>query len=611
MNFRQLPPASQRKEPPLKNGIKPYDAATVPMTDDKREESPAKPRNDVKVHTGMLPPDYITSDGRYQVLELLGQGGMGTVYRAIDRTMGIEVAMKFLSPGADDTAKGLFETEARAMARLAGCANIVTIFNLGSIYVTTEDRAERVPFISCEYLKGGSVQDLIGKLNKERPLDEIIKCIKIGIQAASGLARAHQEGILHRDVKPSNLLLRTSGTVKISDFGLAKFLLEPTGRHTARDRHTVAFMAPEQKDIRLKPNAKIDIYQLGVTLYYLLTGRFPHNTRFETPFQINSNIPERISNYVLKMMEFQPGERPVDCREVADTLQAELDQIEHGKAPAEPTDILHLEQFRKIRHALKEKFEKGVKLLTKSEHRVVLPRKKEKQRWYATLLLRPYQQRADGSKKLLDRFNPIYFADHRGARRVAFSDWEKDAHLISRSLSINACCSGLPIRWYREEENWPKDGDFFHVEPDKHNFIPYFALKNIKFARFQDPGTNIIKDTYATDMARTEWPRAVGWDMETENGDKRPMSQDIQTEILIPIYNPLSKGGRWVNDSDILGVANFEWEEQFSDHRIEEVGNYLSNLIQDENCFAVSEFTCDVLPNITFSDYDDGDSVID
>lgn len=559
----------------------------------------------------MFPLKHITSDGRYEIREKIGQGGMGIVQKAFDRVLGIEVALKFQRSGADSKEKACFKREAKAMATLTGSMNIVGILNIGTYDKETPDGPEPVPFIAFEYLKGGSVLEMAGECRTPKPLEEIVKCIRIGIQASNGLARAHEEGILHRDIKPSNLLLRLSGTVKVSDFGLAKFTKEPSGLETAREYGSGAYMAPEQFRPH-KPSIRIDIYQLGATLYHLLTGCLPKDPQinFQQPTALNPNIPERISNYVLKMLSPDPEERPVDCKEVADTLQGELDRIEHRELPALPTEIIRLEQFRRIRHALKEKVEKGVRDLTKSEHRVILPKKREKQRWYATLLMRPYQHCADGSKKLMDRFNPIYFADHKGARRVAFSDWEKDAHLISRSLSINACCSGLPIRWYGEEESWAKDKELFHVKADNHNFIRYFALKNIKWARFEDPETNIIKETYATDMTQTGWGRAVGWDMETENGQKRPMSQDIQTEILIPIYNPLSKG-RWVDDKHILGVANFEWEEAFSDHRIEEVGNYLSNLIQDENCFALSEFTCDVLPNITLSDYDDSDSASD
>lgn len=552
---------------------------------------------------GMFPLHHITSDGRYEIGEKLGQGGMGIVHKAFDRVLGIEVALKFQLPGADSKGKALFRREARAMAKLAGRMHIVSIFNIGTSDMETMSGPEPVPYVALEYLDGGSAQQMVGTRHQSKSLEEIKRCVAVVIQASNGLARAHDAGILHRDIKPSNLLLQSSGIVKVGDFGLAKITINDSTDRTAKGHGTQLYMAPEQFDPHHQPNARIDVWQLGATLYHLLTGRLPRETNFQKPCEINPNIPERISDYVLKMLNMDPEERPRDCDEVADLLQRELDLLDASKQPAGPIDIVHLEQFRRIRHALKDKVEQGVKDLALS--RVVLPKKGEKQLWYATLLMRPYQQNVDGNKRLMDRFKLIYFAGYSGQRRVSFSDWEKDSHLITMSLSIEACSSGLPVRWYRQGSEWARDKDLFIVEREStHNVIRYFALKNVKWARFEDTETNIIKESYATDTARQEWPRAIGWDMETKEGQKRRMSQDIQTEILIPIYNLHSRGSRPVGDSDILGVANFEWEEQFSNQRIAEVGNYLATMIQDENCFDLSEFTCDVLPNVTLSNVD-------
>jgi serine/threonine protein kinase len=556
----------------------------------------------------IFPLNHITTDGRYEMREKLGQGGMGVVHRAFDRVLGVDVAIKFQMPGADSKEKIFFKREARAMARLNGCMNIVGILNIGTCDRETPNGPETLNYIAFEYMKGGSALDMLVKAHDEKQvsLPYVVSCIKMGIEASNGLARAHDAGILHRDVKPSNLLLRQSGTVKVSDFGLAKITTDITvglEDPTAKGYGTQSYMAPEQFNPDHEPNHKIDIWQLGATLYHLLTGRLPRPD-FQNPSEINQHIPKGVSDYVLKMLSINPNARPADCTQVAEALQMALDLLDTKKRLALRTEIIHLEQFQNIRHALKEKVEKGLEALITPEE-VILPRRGEKPTWYATLLMRPFQQNIDGSKMLLDTFNPIYFAHYEGRRLVAFSDWEKDANLIAKSLGIFKCCSGLPIRWYHEKGSWEDNRKHFDCQTDEHNFIRYFALKNIKWARFEDKNDNLIKQTYATDKARDNWPQEVGWDLETENGDEKPMSQSIETEILIPIYNPFSKG-KFGNASTILGIANFEWEEKFSDDRIREVGKYLAMLIQEDNRFALSEFTCDVLPNITLSDYEEG-----
>lgn len=555
---------------------------------------------------GMFPLKHITSDGRYEIREKLGQGEMGIVHKAFDRVLGIEVALKFQLPGADSNEKAFFKREARVMATLTGCMNIIGILNIGTCDKETPNGPEPVNYIAFEYLEGGSAKQMLEKYRDAQPFpyEYVVTCIKIGIQASNGLARAHDAGILHRDIKPSNLLLRPSGTVKISDFGLAKITTEETTDPTAKGYGTQAYMAPEQFDPDHLANPRIDVWQLGATVYHLLTDRPPRVAGFQPPSEINPNIPKGISSYILKMLSTNPNYRPANCKEVAAALQVELDLLDTKKRFALRTEIIHLEQFRNIRRALKEKVEKGLDALATPEDGV-LPRKEEKQVWYATLLVRPFPQNRLGHKSPMDKFNPIYFADYDGPKRVAFSDWEKDENLIAKSLSIYKCCSGLPIRWYREKNSWDEYRELFDCEMGVHDFIRYFALKNVKWARFKDSRQNLIQQTYATDKAREKWPQAVGWYLETEKGEEKPMSQDIETEILIPIYDPLARIGK---ASTILGVANFEWEEKFSEERIREIGQYLATFVQEDNRFAVSEFTCDVLPNITLSDYDAGDS---
>lgn len=577
------------------SGASPDEDLTKTLTDDPQPDE------------GMFPMRHITSDGRYEIREKLGQGGMGIVHKALDRVLGIEVALKFQLPGADSNEKAFFKKEAKAMATLTGSMNIVGITNIGTCDKETPNGPEPVPYIAFEYLEGGSAKQMLEKCRAEQSFsfEYVVKCIKMGIQASSALGRAHDAGILHRDIKPSNLLLRPSGTVKLSDFGLAKITFDEAADPTAKGYGTQAYMAPEQFDPEHEPNLKIDVWQLGATLYHMLTDRLPRAAEFQLPSEINQNIPKGVAEYILRMLSTNPHSRPTNCKEVANALQMEIDLLDTKKRLAVRTEIIHLEQFRNIRHALKEKVERGLEALATPEGGV-LPRRGEKPIWYSTILVRPFPQRKGDNKIPLNKFNPIYFADYEGQQRMAFSDWEKDANLIAKSLSIYRCCSGLPIRWYGEKNSWDDYRDLFDCQPGDHDFIRYFALKNIKWARFEDPRPNLIKQSYATDKARDAWPQAVGWDLETERGQEKPMSQDIETEILIPIYNPLARFGK---ASTILGVANFEWEEKFSEERIREIGQSLATFVQEDNRFALSEFTCDVLPNITLSNYEDEDSV--
>lgn len=551
-----------------------------------------------------FPVGAITSDGRYEMRELLGHGGMGFVQRAVNRVLHIDAALKFQLPRATEEQRGLFIREATAMAKLTGHSNIVSIFDLGTCHKQTGFGPVPVNYIAFEYLKGGSAEKLI-EPNKKKDLDGIIKCIEVGLAACNGLhyAHAHEDKIFHRDVKPSNLLFGSDSVVKISDFGLAKILAEPPKNFTAAGWGTLGYMAPEQFG-QHDPAVAIDIYQLGATLYHLLTGKLRADPRFEPPeppSKINENIPKGVSELVIRMLSKEPGRRPADCREVEEALRTELDLLLKKERGALPREILHLTQFVNIRRALKEKVEKGIETLASTDDQQLLPLDNEKQVWYATILLRPYEYRPNG-KRLADKFNLIYFAQYEGRERVAYSDWEKDPNLVAKSLGINDCCSGLPIRWYNERDRWDNQKHLFIDAKDRHLFIRYFALKNIKDARFNDPKTNLIKETYATDKPRAEWGRGVGWYMEKEDDEvEKPMSQDIETEILVPIYRPFPKP-RVGSANAILGIANFEWEQSFSDSRIDRIGTYLASWIQDENSFAFSDFTCEVLPNITLSD---------
>jgi serine/threonine protein kinase len=200
------------------------------------------------------------ADGRYMIERELGRGGMAGVYLARDEELHRPVAIKLLAEhlGADETFRARFLREARLAGRLSH-PNIVQVYDVGD--------ADGRPFIVMEYVPGRTLADC-GTLPPQR-------VVALGLQACAGLQQAHDAGLVHRDVKPGNLLLRDDGVLKIADFGIAR--AAETTRHTQAGTilGTAAYLAPEQIAGDDATPAS-DLYSLGAVLYELLTGRPPY-----------------------------------------------------------------------------------------------------------------------------------------------------------------------------------------------------------------------------------------------------------------------------------------------------------------------------------------------
>ena len=219
---------------------------------------------------------------RFEILEPMGRGGMGQVFRAHDATLRREVALKFLlpRPGLEELALA----EARAVARLDH-ENIVRIFDVAE-WSHTPGRG-RVPFLVMECLEGES---LAGLLQRERP--ELRRALELLEAIAAGLAHAHERGIVHRDLKPGNVFLTREGTVKLLDFGLSHLAAEPVRSGLQPTGGSPAYMAPEQWRGETQ-DARTDIWAAGVVLYELLTGEPPFQgvTMAELRGQVTSPEP--------------------------------------------------------------------------------------------------------------------------------------------------------------------------------------------------------------------------------------------------------------------------------------------------------------------------------
>ena len=268
--------------------------------------------------------------GNYVILDKLGQGGMGMVLKAEHRRMQRVVALKTLSPEVTRSSDSLarFQREVRAAARLEH-PNIVTAYDA--------DQYGDTHFLVMQYVDGEDLSSTV-KSNGPLPYEQAADCI---LQAARGLQYAHEKGVIHRDIKPANLLLDNDGTVKVLDMGLARMDAdvndaapsELTGTGTVMG--TVDYMAPEQAENTKDADERSDIYSLGCTLHYLLTGRatydgetvirkiLAHRDNPLPSLTDAAGVPWEFDALFRKMIAKQPSERFQSMREVI----AELERV--------------------------------------------------------------------------------------------------------------------------------------------------------------------------------------------------------------------------------------------------------------------------------------------
>jgi serine/threonine protein kinase/beta-lactam-binding protein with PASTA domain len=216
-------------------------------------------------------------DGRYQVTQRLARGGMATVYRAVDMRLTRTVAVKVMHVGLGDEAEFArkFDREARAAAKLSH-PNVVSVFDQGQDVEGSNSR----PYIVMEYVEGQTLRDV---LNREAPLPPA-RALELMEPVLAALAAAHDAGLVHRDVKPENVLISDRGRLKVADFGLAKAVSSQSSTATQGLLiGTVSYLPPELV-MAGRADARSDVYSAGVVLFELLTGRKPHTG--DTPIQI-------------------------------------------------------------------------------------------------------------------------------------------------------------------------------------------------------------------------------------------------------------------------------------------------------------------------------------
>jgi tetratricopeptide (TPR) repeat protein len=275
----------------------------------------------------------------YEIHELLGQGGMGVVYKARQRGLDRLVALKLIQLRVDllgprrEEVRQRFQTEAQAIARLSH-PNVVQVFEIGEWQPSNEEPS--VPYLSLEYVSGGSLTNrLVNGPLAALPAARLVETLARAVQSA------HDRGVVHRDLKPDNVLLTDDGTPKVTDFGLARFLTTPTDGKASGPTEagaiigTPSYMAPEQaRPGSAEIGPPTDVWALGAILYTCLTGRPPFlaATTVDTllqvvteepvaPGRLNASVPRDLETVALKCLRKESVQRYASAAELADDLE--------------------------------------------------------------------------------------------------------------------------------------------------------------------------------------------------------------------------------------------------------------------------------------------------
>lgn len=258
--------------------------------------------------------------GRYTVLNLIGQGGMGSIYKVHDNTLGEDVALKTLLPQflQDKVVLERFYNEAKIARRLAH-PNIVRVHDIG------EDG--KILYISMEYLQGMSLREILDNLPPGERLP-IAQTMRIFDQLCAALEYAHQFTV-HRDIKPENVMLGQDGAVRLMDFGISKLMANTRLTNASIVMGTPFYMSPEQIRNSRDVDARADIYSVGVMLYEILTGSVPTGVP-KPASQITKDVPPALDKIVARCVEPDPKDRYQNAAELRQALQPITQQIRSG-----------------------------------------------------------------------------------------------------------------------------------------------------------------------------------------------------------------------------------------------------------------------------------------
>ena len=278
-------------------------------------------------------PEMLGRLGRYEIERVIGSGGMGVVFKGFDTELNRPIAIKVLARhlAHSGAARQRFARESKAAAAVVH-EHVVSIHNV--------EADGEVPFLVMQYVAGESLQS---RVDRDGPLDAK-EILRIGIQAASGLAAAHEQGVVHRDVKPANILLEDGvERTLLTDFGLARTVDDASLTHTGIVAGTPHYMSPEQANGETTDH-RTDLFSLGSVLYYMATGRPPFRAdramgvlhrvchdRHRPAWQVNDDIPDELSDIIDRLLEKKRSRRFSSALQVKESLARLLANMQqHG-----------------------------------------------------------------------------------------------------------------------------------------------------------------------------------------------------------------------------------------------------------------------------------------
>ena len=323
--------------------------------------------------------DNIILGNRYQLQDLIGVGGMAKVYKATDRLLQRDVAIKILKDqyAEDDEFVKKFSNEALSAARLTH-VNIVSVYDIGEDLI----EGKKIHYIVMEYVNGETLKDLIDR----KKIISNHDIIDYSIQISQALNQAHSSNIVHRDIKPQNILMDRYGLLKVTDFGIARVSTNATITYTSSILGTVHYISPEQAKGKFV-DEKSDLYSLGVVMYEMATGKVPFDAdnsvgiavmhiqdEPESPIKLNENLSPRLNDIIMKLLEKDPQKRFKNANELIRALEdnsydigltkkEDTAKIEKPKDVTETTFIPVIEE--------KNKNKKGKKQEKKEENEAV------------------------------------------------------------------------------------------------------------------------------------------------------------------------------------------------------------------------------------------------
>ena len=306
---------------------------------------------------------------RYEIIEKIGNGGMATVYKATDKVLKRNVAVKILRDEftTDEEFIKRFEVEAQSAARLTH-PNIVSIYDVGV--------ENNLHYIVMELIQGKTLKEII--LEEKGPLPWKWS-VNVAIQIASALETAHKNNIIHRDIKPHNIIITEDGIAKVTDFGIAKAVSNSTITAFGTTIGSVHYFSPEHARGGFT-DAKSDLYSLGVVLYEMVTGKVPFDAdtpvsvalkhmqeKPEEPIEVNPNVPIAVNKIIMKALQKDTTLRYQTATEMLDDLRKALknpngdfvDDSEYD--PTAKTQVLHTEMYNNSRGSNEEKQKNGKK----------------------------------------------------------------------------------------------------------------------------------------------------------------------------------------------------------------------------------------------------------